>query len=268
MRIVADVGNTNSTFGVYESGRDKVIATVRTSTQHDRMPDEWYAILQPVLDAQGVDLDNVDQMVISSVVPPVTRWLTWLARDRFHIEPIIVGAHLDLGMPIAIDNPDEVGADRIVNSLAALRAYGAPVIAIDFGTAVNFDVVDAEGRYVGGSLAPGLVIALEAMTSRAARLFSVDLVPPPHAIGTNTIHAIQSGLVLGYISLVEGMITRIKDEMGGNPTVVVTGGYAELFARHSSAIDHHDPDLTIDGLRLVAEIVGENSRQETDKAGR
>lgn len=268
MRIVADVGNTNSTFGVYQTGHDKVVATARTSTQHDRMPDEWYAILQPVLKSQGVDLDSIDQMVISSVVPPVTRWLTWLARERFGIEPIIVGAHLDLGMPIAVDNPDEVGADRIVNSLAALRAYGAPVIAIDFGTAVNFDVVDAQGRYVGGSLAPGLVIALEAMTSRAARLFSVDLVPPPHAIGTNTINAIQSGLVLGYISLVEGMITRIKAELGGEPPVVVTGGYAELFARHSEAIDYHDPDLTIDGLRLVAEIVGENSRHETDKAGR
>lgn len=251
MLLVADVGNTNTTFGIYATGQSTAIATVRTATQHDRMPDEWYAILEPVLIMQGTSLQNVTGIVLSSVVPPVTRWLSVLARHRLGVEPVVVGAHLDLGMPIDADNPNEVGADRIVNSLAALTRYGAPVIAIDFGTAVNFDVVDHRGHYLGGSLAPGLVIALEAMTSRAAKLFSVDLVPPPAAIGTNTIHAIQSGLVLGYISLVEGMCNRIKAEMQGDPKVVVTGGYSELFARNSDVIDAFDPNLTIDGLRLV-----------------
>lgn len=251
MLLVADVGNTNTTFGMYADSSPDAIATVRTATRHDRMPDEWYAILEPVLNMQGASLQNVTGIVLSSVVPPVTRWLSVLGRHRLGVEPIVVGSHLDLGMPIDADHPAEVGADRIVNSLAALTKYGAPVIAVDFGTALNFDVVDHRGHYLGGSLAPGLVIALEAMTSRAAKLFSVDLVPPPHAIGTNTIHAIQSGLVLGYISLVEGMIDRLSAELEGTPKVVVTGGYAELFARNSDVIDAYDPDLTIDGLRLV-----------------
>lgn len=255
MLLVADVGNTNSTFGVYAASNPVAVATVRTATQHDRMPDEWYAILEPVLQMQGTSLRDVTAVVLSSVVPPVTRWLSVLAKHRLNVEPIVVGAHLELGMPIDADNPAEVGADRIVNSLAALERYGAPVIAIDFGTALNFDVVDHRGHYLGGSLAPGLIIALEAMTSRAARLFSVDLVPPPHAIGTNTIHAIQSGLVLGYISLVEGMITRLRAELEGDPKIVVTGGYAELFAKNSDVIDAFDPNLTIDGLRLVWERV-------------
>lgn len=256
MLLVADVGNTNATFGMYTPDELTAIATVRTATRHDRMPDEWYAILEPILNAQGQSLTSVTGFVLSSVVPPVTRWLGVLARHRLNIEPIIVSSKLDLGLPIDADNPEEVGADRIVNSLAAVEKYGAPVIAVDFGTALNFDVVDHRGHYLGGALAPGLVIALEAMTSRAARLFSVDLVPPPQAIGTNTIHAIQSGLVLGYISLVEGMIDRLAAEMDGTPRVVVTGGYAELFARNSTRIDAFDPDLTIDGLRMVWERVG------------
>lgn len=258
MLLVADVGNTNSSFGVYSPDSTEPVATVRTATQHDRMPDEWYAILEPVLEMQGTSLQDISAVVLSSVVPPVTRWLRVLAKHRLGVEPIIVSAKLDLGLPIDADNPDEVGADRIVNSLAALEKYGAPVIAVDFGTALNFDVVDIRGHYLGGSLAPGLVIALEAMTSRAARLFSVDLVPPPHAIGTNTIHAIQSGLVLGYISMVEGLIQRLSAEIQGTPKVVVTGGYAELFANNSDIIDAYEPDLTINGLRLVWERVGKN----------
>lgn len=251
MLLVVDVGNTNTMFGLYEADRPTLLATVRTSTRRDRMPDEWYAILAPVLAAKHLDARDISAMVISSVVPSVTRWLTAMGEERLGIDPIIVGVHLDLGLVIDYDNPSEVGADRLVNSIAALHRFGAPVIAIDFGTALNFDVVNHLGHYVGGSLAPGLVIALEAMTSRAARLFSVDLVPPPTAIARNTTQAIQSGLVLGYISLVEGMIRRISAELEGTPTVVVTGGYAEIFAEHSDLIDAHDPDLTIEGLRLI-----------------
>ena len=251
MLLVADIGNTNSTFGVYHHGKTGPIATARTATQHDRMPDEWYAILQPVLAAQGVDTRQVDGFVLSSVVPAVTRWLEEFSRRHLGVEPVLVSAALDLGLPIDADNPAEVGADRIVNALAALTRYGAPVICVDFGTALNFDVVDHRGHYLGGALAPGLVIALQALTSRAARLFEVDLVPPPAAIGTNTITAIQSGLVLGYVSLVEGMIARISAELQGKPKVIVTGGYAELFAKNSPMIDAYDPDLTIDGLQLV-----------------
>ncbi len=255
MLLVVDVGNTNTMFGVYESDGPTLLATVRASTRRDRMPDEWYAILAPVLEVRNLSPREVTAMVISSVVPSVTRWLSAMGEERLHVEPIIVGVHLDLGLVIDYDNPSEVGADRLVNSIAALHRYGAPVMAIDFGTALNFDVVNHLGHYVGGSLAPGLVIALDAMTSRAARLFSVDLVPPPTAIARNTTHAIQSGLVLGYISMVEGMIRRISAELEGKPKVVVTGGYAEIFAEQSDLIDAHEPDLTIEGLRLVYERV-------------
>lgn len=251
MLLVVDVGNTNTMFGVYDLTSGSLRSMIRTATRHDRMPDEWYAILQPLLSADGVDIGLISAMVISSVVPSVTRWLTVLGKKRLGIGPVIVSAGLDIGLPIDMDNPEEVGADRLVNSIAAIQRYGAPVIAIDFGTALNFDVVDARGHYVGGSLAPGIVIALEAMTSRAARLFSVELTPPPAAIGRNTTNAIQSGLVLGYVSLVEGMIRRISDELGSNPPVVVTGGYSEIIAKQSSLIDYHAPDLTIEGLWLV-----------------
>jgi len=255
MLLVVDVGNTNTMFGVYEADGPALLTTVRTATRRDRMPDEWYAILAPVLAAQDLDPRQISAMVISSVVPSVTRWLTAMGEERLGVEPIVVGVDLDLGLTIDYDHPAEVGADRLVNSIAAIHRYGAPVIAIDFGTALNFDVVNHLGHYVGGSLAPGLVIALDAMTSRAARLFSVDLVAPPHAIARNTTEAIQSGLVLGYLSLVEGMIQRISAELEGKPTVVVTGGYAELFADASPLIDAYDPALTIEGLRLIYERV-------------
>lgn len=253
MLLVVDVGNTNTVFGVYDLQSDALRTTVRAATRRDRMPDEWFAILAPVLASDSIDPRSIEAMVISSVVPSVARWLSAMSQERLRVTPIVVSVDLDLGLPIDMDDPREVGADRLVNSIAAIHRYGAPVIVIDFGTALNFDVVDARGHYVGGSLSPGLVIALDAMTSRAARLFSVDLVPPPRSIGRNTTHAIQSGLVLGYVGLVEGMIQRISAEIDGKPTVVVTGGYAELFASQSLLIDAHDPDLTIDGLRLVYE---------------
>ena len=253
MLLVVDVGNTNTMFGLYDLQSGDLTSTVRTATRKDRMPDEWYAILAPVFASDRIDMGTIKAMVISSVVPSVTRWLNVMGKKRLHVEPIIVSVDLDLGLPIDIDNPQEVGADRIVNSIAAIHRYGTPVIAIDFGTALNFDVINSEGHYIGGSLAPGLVIALEAMTSRAAKLFSVELTAPPAAIGRNTTHAIQSGLILGYVSLVEGMIRRLSAEIEGTPTVVVTGGYAEIIAAESPLIDVFAPDLTIEGLRLVYE---------------
>lgn len=253
MLLVVDVGNTNTMFGGYDPHTGDLLMTLRAATRRDRMPDEWFAILAPVLATDDIEPRSIDAMVISSVVPSVTRWLSAMGEDRLGVRPIVVSVDLDLGLPIDMDNPHEVGADRLVNSLAAVHRYGAPVIVIDFGTALNFDVVNGEGCYVGGSLAPGLIVALDAMTSRAARLFAVDLVPPPAAIGKNTANAIQSGLVLGYVALVEGMIQRLSAEIEGKPTVVVTGGYAELFASQSPLIDVHAPDLTIDGLRLVYE---------------
>lgn len=260
MLLVIDVGNTNAMFGVYDLDTGDLRTSIRAATRRDRMPDEWYAILSPVLASEGIRSDNITAMVISSVVPSVTRWLSAMGQDRLGVEPVIVSASLEFGLEIDVDSPGEVGPDRLVNSVAALHRYGAPAIVIDFGTALNFDVVDHRGRYVGGSLAPGVVIALDAMTSRAAKLFSVDLVPPPAAIGRNTTHAIQSGLVLGYVSLLEGMIQRLSAEIEGTPTVIVTGGYAELFASQSPLVDVHAPDLTIDGLRLIYERLASKHR--------
>ncbi len=251
MLLAVDVGNTNTVFGVYNLGDQALVATVRASSRPDRMPDEWYAILLPALMHAGVEPRALTAMILSSVVPGVTRWLVAMGVTRLSVEPIVVDPSLDLGITIDVDHPAEVGADRLVNSAAALARYGVPAIVIDFGTAINFDVVDRAGAYIGGALAPGLVVAADAMASRAARLFAVELEPPPQAIARNTVHAIQSGLVLGYLSLLEGMIDRIRGELEGKPTVIVTGGYAEMFARLTDRIDVYDPTLTIDGLCLV-----------------
>ncbi len=249
--LVVDVGNTNTVFGLYGADDSRIVATARMSTRRDRMPDEWYAILAPVLESVHVAPGQIEDMVISSVVPSVTRWLSAMGRERLAVEPLIVSVDLELGIGIDYPEPGEIGPDRLVNSLAAYTKYGAPLISIDFGTAINFDVVDRHGNYIGGSLAPGLIVALDAMTGRAARLFTVDLVKPDRAIARSTTGAIQSGVVLGYLSLIEGMIVRISAELEGKPTVIVTGGYSEIFAEASSMIDASEPDLTIEGLRLV-----------------
>ncbi len=253
MLLVVDVGNTNTVLGVYEQGTPHLLATARMSTRRDRMPDEWYAILAPVLGSADIDPGRVSAMVISSVVPNVTRWLSAMGQERLGVDPIVIGIDLDLGIEIDYPNPSEIGADRLVNSIAAVHKYGAPIISIDFGTAINFDIVDHRGAYIGGALAPGLVVALDAMVSRAARLFTVELTMPARAIGTTTAGAIQSGVVLGYLSLIEGMIDRIRREMDGEPKVIITGGYGEIFANASPLIHAFEPDLTIEGLRLIHE---------------
>lgn len=249
--LVADVGNTNTVFGLFDPDHPEPLATVRMSTRRDRMPDEWYAILHPALKSHGEDTSGISAMVISSVVPSVTRWLSAMGEQHLRVKPMIVSIDLNLGIGIDYPQPREIGADRLVNSLAAFQKYGAPLISVDFGTAINFDVVDAAGNYVGGALAPGLIVAFEAMTSRAARLFNVELVPPEHAVGQSTTEALQSGMVLGYLGLLEGLITRISAELEGDPTVIVTGGYSEIFAAASPLIDAYEPDLTVEGLRQV-----------------
>jgi type III pantothenate kinase len=253
--LVVDIGNTNTVCGLYRPGEERATDTWRISTERDRMPDEWYAALVPFFGASGLAPKDVTAVAVSSVVPSVTRWFGAMCRERLRLEPLIVGTHLDLGIRVAIDNPAEAGTDRLVNSVAAFARYGGPAIVVDFGTSTNFDVVSAAGDYLGGALAPGMNISFEALAGRAARLFAVELRLPERAIGSNTVAALQSGVVLGYLAMLEGMIGRIRDELGGRATVVVTGGYAELFAAASPAIDHFDPDLTIDGLRMIWERV-------------
>ncbi|MDQ4099830.1 MAG: type III pantothenate kinase [Chloroflexota bacterium] len=251
MLLAVDVGNTNTVFGVYDLEAEMLVTTVRVSSRPDRMPDEWYAILLPALSDARIDPRAISAMILSSVVPGVTRWLAAMGQSRLDVEPVLVSVDLDLGIEVDVDHPREVGADRLVNAAAARARYGAPAVVIDLGTATNFDVVDGNGAYIGGALAPGLIVAADAMVSRAARLFAVELTLPPRAIGRNTVQALQSGLVLGYLSLIEGMIQRIRGELAGTPTVIVTGGYGEIFAASSEMIDVHDPNLTIDGLHLI-----------------
>jgi type III pantothenate kinase len=174
-----------------------------------------------------------------------------MGEEHLKVVPLVVSIDLDLGIGIDYPQPREIGADRLVNSLAAYQKYGGPLISVDFGTAINFDVVNSEGNYVGGALSPGLIVAFEAMTSRAARLFNVDLETPAYAIGRSTTEALQSGLVLGYLGLLEGLIGRIAAELDGTPTVIVTGGYSEIFAKASPLIHAYEPDLTVEGLRQV-----------------
>jgi type III pantothenate kinase len=253
MLLTADVGNTNTLFGLFDADATEPGVTVRASSRRDRMPDEWYAILEPGLRRQGAGPGDIGGIVISSVVPGVTEWLREMGQAIVGAETRVVRSTDSLGIDVATDNPAEVGTDRIVNSLAARERYGAPAIVIDFGTATNFDVVDRTGRYVGGALAPGLIVALEAMASRAARLFSVELTFPERALATNTVEAMQSGLMYGYLSLIEGMIGRLEAEMDGEPTVISTGGLGARFAEHSALIDHHDEFLTLYGLKLAWE---------------
>ncbi len=251
--FAVDVGNTNTQFGLFEAMSEHPNVTLRASSRPDRMPDEWYAILEPGFRRHSIEPSRISTMVISSVVPGVTQWLREMGTTILGADAIVVSSTADLGIPVAVDSPTEVGTDRIVNSLAVRHRYGAPAIVIDFGTATNFDVVDQQGRYVGGALAPGLVVALEAMAGRAARLFSVELDFPERALASNTIHAMQSGLMFGYLSLIEGMITRLSTELGAEPVVVSTGGLGQQFADHSELIDHHDEFLTLLGLKLAFE---------------
>lgn len=252
MLLAVDVGNSNTVVGLCEATENgRIVATWRLSTTPDRMPDEWFAILAPLLGAIHRPVADIHGIVLSSVVPTVTTWLTEMSRDRFGVEPLIVSAELDLGFHVAVDRPSEVGADRLANTMAAFARYGGPAVVIDFGTATNFDVVSPTGDFLGGAIAPGLMISLEALTGRAARLFAVDLSLPERVIGTNTITNIQSGLVLGYLAMLEGMITRFKDELGGNTKIIATGGLAQRFAHATTLIDQYDPDLVIEGLRLI-----------------
>ena len=251
MLLAVEVGNTNTLFGLYDHGADALLTAWRLSTERDRMPDEWFALLAALFVAEGRSLAAVDALVVSSVVPSVTTWLVEMARRRLGVEPLVISAELDLGLRILTDDPREVGADRLVDSVAAFVRYGGPAIVVDLGTATTFDVISADGDYLGGAIATGLVTALEALTARAARLFTVELALPERVIGTNTIDHLRSGVVLGHLAMLEGMIRRIRDELGVPAPVILTGGLAPIFVDASPLIDHHDPDLTLDGLRII-----------------
>jgi len=252
MLFAADIGNTNITVGVFDG--QKLKATWRIATGVHRMPDEYAILILNLLENQGLKSSQITAAVICSVVPPLVGGFEELFRRYLKITPLVVGAGVKTGVRICMDNPREVGADRIVNAVAAHHLYGGPVIVIDLGTATTFDVVSAEGDYVGGSIAPGIAIATEALFTRTAVLPRVELIHPKKAIGRSTVAAMQSGIVYGYVGLIEGLVARIRKELGAKAKVVATGGFAELLAEETSVIEVVNPDITLIGLRLIYEM--------------
>jgi len=252
MLLAVDIGNTNITIGVFNGSKLK--ATWRVATGVHRMPDEYASLMLHLFEHEGISVSQITDAILCSVVPPVAGVFEEMCRRYLKVTPVLVEAGIKTGVRISMDNPREVGADRIVNAVAAHQLYGGAVIVIDLGTATTFDAVSKEGDYLGGAIAPGIAIATEALFSRTAVLPRVELTHPNRAIGRNTVAAMQSGIVFGYAGLIEGIVTRIKQELGDKAKVVATGGYAELLARETPAIDEVNPDLTLIGLRLIYDM--------------
>ncbi|MDP3880243.1 MAG: type III pantothenate kinase [Dehalococcoidales bacterium] len=249
MLLAVDVGNTNITLGVFDG--EEIRATWRMATNVNQMADEYAALLLNLLQYKGISPLDIKDIVLCSVVPPLTTTFADLAQRYFHVAPLIVGAGVKTGVRIRMDNPREVGADRIADAAAAHHLYGGSVIVIDLGTATTFGIISKEGDYIGGIIATGIATAAEALFTRTAQLPRVELVRPRHVIGSNTVAAMQSGIIYGYASLVEGMLSRIQQELGEKALVVATGGYAGLIAGETAVIDRVNPDLTLIGLRLI-----------------
>jgi len=247
MLLAADVGNTQTVLGLYENG--ELRDDWRLATEHSTTADELGVLLSGLL-----DFDSVDGICLSTTVPALAREWELLADKWAHAAVLVVGPGVKTGIPIRYDDPREVGPDRIVNAIAAKERYGAPVIVVDFGTSTNFDVVSPAGEYVGGVLAPGIEVSMDALFARAARLVKVDYAAPPSVIGKTTVGGLQSGLVYGFAGQVDGIVARIREELGAEARVVATGGLADLVAPHSLTIERVDAFLTLDGLRLVWEL--------------
>ncbi|HXO19273.1 MAG TPA: type III pantothenate kinase [Thermoanaerobaculia bacterium] len=249
MLVVVDVGNTNTVLGIY---RGEVLAeSFRLSTDTERTADEYGALLLPLFGRTAIDPQEAEAVVISSVVPPLHHTLEQMARRYFGKRPLFIEPGVKTGMPIRYENPAEVGADRIVNSVAARERYGSPVVVVDFGTATTFDVVNAAGEYAGGIICPGITISAEALFAHASRLYRVDVRKPSDLVGRNTAAAMQAGIYYGYIGLVDGILERLMGEIPGIRTVVATGGQADLIASGSKYIREVDPLLTLAGLKLI-----------------
>jgi type III pantothenate kinase len=251
MLLVVDVGNTHTVLGLYEA--KKLIHHFRVQSERGRTEDEYHVLFATLVQLAGVQPKEITSSILASVVPPLTESIVRAVRRAFGHEIIVVGPGIKTGMPILYENPREVGADRIVNAIAAYERVHAGVIVVDFGTATTFDCVSNRGEYLGGAIAPGIGLSADALFTRAARLPKIEIVRPPHVLGRNTVHSMQSGLVFGYAGLVDGMIERLRAEMGYPCTVLATGGEAMLIRAESKLIDDVDPHLTLDGLRILFE---------------
>ena len=250
MLLAIDVGNTNTVLGIYRGAQ--LVRHWRIQTEAERTFDEYGVLLQGLFGAAKIE-PRIDAAIISCVVPPMQKTLEAVSRAYLSVEPLTVGPGTKTGMPILYDNPKEVGADRVVNAVAAYERTHDTTIVVDFGTATTLDYISAKGEYVGGVITPGPGISLEALYQRAAKLYRVEMAKPPRVVGRNTIHAIQSGMIYGYVSMVDGLVHRIQEENGVKARVFATGGFAELLAPESETIEEVDEFLTLDGLRILYE---------------
>jgi len=249
MLLAVDVGNTQTVLGLFDG--ERLAEHWRVATEAERTGDELAALLSDLLSLRGLGFDDVSAICLSSAVPLLVRSYQELAERHIGAPLLVLGPGTRTGIPVLYDDPREVGPDRIANAVAARERYGAPCIVVDFGTSTNFDAVSSQGEYVGGVLAPGIEVSMDALFARAARLTKVDFVEPETVIGKTTVSALQSGLVYGFAGQVDGIVERIRAELGDNAPVIATGGLAELIAPHSRTIEKVDPLLTLDGLRLV-----------------
>ena len=249
MLLTIDIGNTNITIGLYQG--ETLGPRWRLATDHERMPDEYGLQLLGMLNHVGRSPADLSGICLASVVPPLTGRIVEACVKYTSFEPLVVDAGVKTGVRVRYEDPRAVGADRIADAVAVQRLYGGPACVVDFGTATTFDAISAEGDYLGGAIAPGIGIAAEALFQRAAKLPRVELQRPPNVIGRNTVHSMQSGLIYGYVGLVEGMVNRYRQELGKAMKVIATGGLAEIIARETPALEIIAPWLTLDGLRII-----------------
>lgn len=252
MLLTIDVGNTNLTLGLYEA--DKLGAHWRLATDHDRMPDEYGLQVLGLLEHAGKSVEDLTGICLASVVPQLTGRVVQACREYLRQEPLIVDTGVKTGIRIRYEDPRAVGADRVCDAVAVMHFYGGPACIIDFGTATTFNALTKDGEYLGGAIAAGINLAADALFTHAAKLQRIDLQRPPSVIGRNTVHAIQSGLLFGYVSMVEGMVARFRTELGGDMKVIATGGLAEIVTKETKVVNFLAPWLTLDGLRLIWEL--------------
>jgi len=252
MLLAVDIGNTSITIGLYKT--EKLGPCWRLASDNERTSDEYGILLMQLLERAGIQPENIRDIAIASVVPPLTGTFELACRDYLNAVPLVVDAGTRTGIPLRYEDPKQVGADRVVNAAAVRRLYKGPICIVDFGTATIFDAISAEGEYLGGAIAPGIGIASDALFRRAAKLPRVEIIRPPSAIGRNTVHSLQSGLLYGYVGLVDGMVNRFRAELGPEMKTVGTGQLVELIAKETQSIDMVEPWLALQGLKVIYEL--------------